>query len=49
MQAVSQRIDEAKDSLVVSTNERDYDLFIKGMIQAFTEVLNMKFGDDNEV
>jgi CRISPR/Cas system type I-B associated protein Csh2 (Cas7 group RAMP superfamily) len=48
MQAVRNRIDEAKDSLVVSTNEREYDLFIKGMIQAFTEVLTMKFSDEQE-
>ena len=49
MQAVKDRIEEAKNSLIVSTNERDYDVFIKGMIQAFNEVTNMKFGDDDEV
>ena len=48
MQAVKERIDEAKNSLIVSTNDREYDLFVKGMIQAFTEVLTMKFSDDVE-
>ena len=48
MQAIKERIDNAKNSLVVSTNDREYDLFVKGMIQAFTEVLTMKFSDDVE-
>ena len=48
MQAINERIDNAKNSLVVSTNDREYDLFVKGMIQAFTEVLTMKFSDDVE-
>ena len=49
MQAVKARIEEAKDSLVTSTNEHEYDLFIKGMIQAFNEVLTIKFSDEKEV
>lgn len=46
MQAVQARIEEAKNSLLVSTNDREYDLFIKGMIQAFNEVRNMEFSDE---
>ena len=48
MQVVRDRIEEAKNSLITSTNERDYDLFIKGMIQAFNEVLTIKFSDEQE-
>ena len=48
MQVVKDRIEEAKNSLITSTNERDYDLFIKGMIQAFNEVLTIKFSDEQE-
>ena len=46
MQAVQARIEEAKNSLIVSTNEHEYDVFIKGMIQAFNEVVNMEFSDE---
>ena len=48
MQAIKERIENAKNSLVVSTNDRDYDLFVKGMIQAFNEVLTIKFSDEQE-
>ena len=48
MQAVRERIENAKNSLVVSTNDREYDLFVKGMIQAFNEVLTMKYSDEQE-
>ena len=46
MQAIQARIEEAKNSLIVSTNEHEYDVFIKGMIQAFNEVVNMEFSDE---
>ena len=42
MQAVGQRIEGAKEHLVPSTNSHEYDLFMKGVIHAYREVLDVK-------
>ena len=52
MEAVKQRIEEAKDNLLPATNTFEYDMFVKGMIQAYREVLDVKFSvelPDDEV
>ena len=40
-EALRQRINDAKDQLVGS-GDRDYDLILKGMIRAFTQVLHIE-------
>jgi hypothetical protein len=45
MEVIKERIQEAKDNLSVSTNDRDYDLFVKGMIRAYNELLSIQFSE----
>ena len=42
MAQIQDRIDEAKELLIGASNERDFDQYIKGMIRAFTEVLDVR-------
>lgn len=42
MDSVRSRIEESKDQLLGATNDRDYDQFVKGMIRAFYEVLDVQ-------
>lgn len=48
MAAVSDRIEACKDELVGS-NDADFDRFLKGMIRAFTEVLNVRVDNDPDL
>lgn len=43
MEAIQSRIEEAKENLLPASNSHDYDLFVKGMIHGFSEVLELKF------
>lgn len=36
---IRERIQEALENLAIVSNERDYDVFMKGMVRAFREVL----------
>ena len=40
--AVKERIKGATDNLLSWTNDHEYDLFMKGMIQAYNEILDVK-------
>ena len=40
--AVKERIKGAIDNLLPSTNSHEYDMFMKGMIQAYNEILDVK-------
>ena len=42
MEAIKERIEEAKDNLLPGGNTHEYDLFLKGMIHGFSEVLEVK-------
>ncbi len=46
MMQIQERIEEAKDQLVGPSNDRDFDQFVKGMIRAFQEVLDVKLDFD---
>lgn len=48
MEVIRERINDSKNALVVGTNDREYDLFVKGMIKAFNEVLEMKFSEGEQ-
>ena len=39
---IRNRIEEAKNHLTPSTNTHEYDLFVKGMIHAYQEVVDVK-------
>lgn len=43
MDLVKDRIEEAKENLLPANNSREFDLFVKGMIHGFNEVLELKF------
>ena len=53
MEQIRVRIEESKESLSGPTNDRDYDQMLKGMIWAFSEVLDVKLeteeDEDDEV
>ena len=42
MDQIRDRVEEAKDLLIGASNERDFDQYIKGMIRAFNEVLDVR-------
>ncbi len=42
MNQIQVRLDDAKDMLAGASNERDFDQFLKGMIKAFSEVLDVQ-------
>lgn len=42
MEAVKLRIEEATEQLLGPTNDRDFDQFVKGMIRAFNEVVEVE-------
>lgn len=42
MEAVRNRIEEARDQLEGGRNDREFDLFTKGMIRSFREILELQ-------
>ena len=42
MEAIRERIEASKEMLLGANNDRDYDLFMKGMVRAFNEVLDIE-------
>ena len=48
MEAIQSRINEAKDNLLPVNNSHEFDLFTKGMIHGFNEVLEIKFEKEQE-
>ncbi len=42
MEAIRNRIDEAKDNLISATNSREFDLWMKGFIHGMYELLDVK-------
>jgi hypothetical protein len=48
MAAVSERIEDCKDQ-IVGSNDPDFDRFLKGMVRAFTEILNVRVDNDPDL
>ena len=48
MAEVANRIEEGKDLLCSASNDRDFDQFVKGMIKAFSEILDIKLDTTEE-
>ena len=42
MDQIRERIEEAKDQLLGSNNDRDFDQYVKGMVRGFSEVLEVQ-------
>ena len=42
LDAVKDRLQGAMNNLLPSTNSHEYDMFIKGMIHAYNEILDVK-------
>lgn len=42
MDLIRDRIEDAKDQLIGPSNDRDFDQYVKGMIRAFNEVIDVQ-------
>ena len=42
MDQIRVRIEDSKEQLIGTFNDRDFDQYVKGMIKAFTEVLDVR-------
>ena len=42
MDQIKGRIEDAKDQLLGANNDRDFDQYVKGMVRAFSEVLDVQ-------
>ena len=42
MEAILERVEEAKENLLPASNTHEFDVFVKGMIYGFYEILDIK-------
>ena len=42
-EAVENRLEDTKDELTARLNDRDADMFLKGMVQGYSEILEVEY------
>lgn len=42
MESIQSRIEESKEQLLGASNDRDFDQYVKGMVKAFSEILDVR-------